>query len=141
MSDIIVDSCVVAKWILCESDSAEAKSVLTSTMAQNGCVVVLDLAFAEVANAIWKRFHRGLLTAQEADDFLSDLETLPVTVETSRKWLGAAMAIAKQFDRSIYDALFVAATRGLGYRGVTSDMPLHTATAASYPEIVLLRDW
>ena len=141
MSDVVVDSCVVAKWILPESDSADAIRVLSEVTVAGGRVIVLDLAFAEVANAIWKRVHRGLLTASEADDFLHDLESLPVEVEPSRRLLAQAFEIAKRFDRSVYDALFVAAARDLGLRGVTSDIPLQTAVSAEYSEIVLLGNW
>ena len=140
MPDLVVDSCVVAKWILPEADSADSQKLFSNVAATGGHLIVLDLAFAEVANAIRTRFHRGLITSAEADEFLQDLETLPVGVEAARRLLQPAMEIAKRFERSIYDALFVALAHELRINGVTTDLPLHRAVTDSYPEIVLLRD-
>lgn len=139
-SNVVFDSCVVAKWILPEADSDKAQQVLTETAQSGGRAIVLDIAIAEVANAIWKRLHRELITADEADHFLDDLLTLPVLVQPARQHLRAAFAIAAQHDRSVYDALFVAAARDLGLRAVTSDEPLRSAVQLEYPEVLLLRD-
>ena len=140
-SDVVMDSCVVAKWILSEADSARARQVLVETTQSGGQAIVLDIAFAEVANAVWKRLHRGLLTRTEAELFLQDLETIPVRIEVSRVHLTEAFRIAAQFDRSVYDALFVAAAHHLGLRAVTSDAPLGNAVRSDFPEVVLLNDW
>ena len=51
-ADVVVDSCVVAKWILPEADSERARQVLVETTQAGGQAIVLDIAFAEVANAI-----------------------------------------------------------------------------------------
>jgi predicted nucleic acid-binding protein len=52
MSDTVVDSSVVAKWILPEPDSAQAQRLITEVAAAGERLVVLHLAFPEVANAI-----------------------------------------------------------------------------------------
>ncbi len=72
MSDIVVDSCVVAKWVLPEPDTD-------------------------------------------------------------------AFEIAVKYDRSAYDALFVALSQKLGVPGVTADEPLFHAVHADFPHIELLR--
>jgi hypothetical protein len=54
MSDIVVDSSVVAKWILPEPDSAQSKRLITEVAQKGERLIVLDLVFVEVANAIWK---------------------------------------------------------------------------------------
>lgn len=120
-SDVVIDSCVVAKWILPETDSHKAQQVLSDIAQSGGRAIVLDFALLEVANAIWKQLHRGLITRDEAPQFLSDLETLPVLVQPARSHLRLAFAIADQCDRSLYDALCVAAARELGTRTVTAD--------------------
>ncbi|MBC7815964.1 MAG: type II toxin-antitoxin system VapC family toxin [Planctomycetaceae bacterium] len=140
-SNVVFDSCVVAKWILPEVDSDKAQQVLTETAQAGGRAVVLDIAFAEVANAIWKRLHRELITSDEAQNFLDDLLTLPVLVQPAKPHLRVAFEIAAQHDRSVYDALVVAAARDLGLQAVTSVEPLRNSVQADYPEIRLLRDW
>src|SRR5947199_6656747 len=65
MNDTVVDSSVVAKWIIAEVDSAQAQRVVSEAALQSKRLIVLDLAFVEVTNAIWKLHHRGLATLDE----------------------------------------------------------------------------
>ena len=65
MSDTVVDSSVVAKWILPEPDSAHAERLIAEVALKGERLIVLDLAFVEVTNAIWKLHHRGLATLDE----------------------------------------------------------------------------
>jgi predicted nucleic acid-binding protein len=62
MTDTVVDSSVVAKWILPEADRAQADRLIDEVALIGQRLIALDLAFVEVANAIWKRHHRGLAT-------------------------------------------------------------------------------
>lgn len=140
MADTVVDSSVVVKWILPEPDSGKAQQLLVDASGSGDRLIVLDLAFAEVANAIWKREHRKLLTPDEARRSLSALLAAPVQIEPSLRLLPAAYEIASKYDRSVYDALFVALARDLGVRGVTADEPLQSAVRADFGQIVLLRD-
>jgi hypothetical protein len=48
MSDIVVDSSVVAKWILPEFDSPHAQKLITEVAMRGDRLIVLDLAFPEV---------------------------------------------------------------------------------------------
>ena len=140
-SDVVFDSCVVAKWILPEVDSDKAQQVLSEIAQAGGRAIVVDIVFAEVANAIWKQEHRGLISHEEALAFLDDLQTLPVVVQPARSHLSAAFEIASRHDRSVYDALFVAVAHASGLRRVTTDAPLKNAVQKDYPEISLLHEW
>ena len=141
MSDTVVDSSIVAKWILPESDSAHAERIVADVTMRGDRLIVLDLAFVEVTNAIWKRCHRGLISLQEAFDFLDDLSRSPVRDEPANRLLKQAMEIAVKYDRAVYDALFVALCEDLRLPGVTADEPLYNAIHPDFPRIVLLRDW
>ena len=114
MSDTVVDSNVMAKWILPEPDSGQAQRLITEIALKGERLVTLDLAFAEVANAIWKRYRQRLATLIEVRQFSDALHRSPVHVEPARSFLGPALEIAIKYDRSIYDALFVALAQGAG---------------------------
>jgi predicted nucleic acid-binding protein len=141
MSDVVADSCVVAKWVLSEADTAKALQVIADVTGAGGRLIVLDLALPEVANAIWKQYYRGLLTLDDARTRLDNLLTLSLQTEAARPLLKAAFEIAARYRRSVYDATFVALARHLKLKGVTSDEPLFDAVHADFPEIVLLRNW
>ncbi|MBI2808821.1 MAG: type II toxin-antitoxin system VapC family toxin [Planctomycetes bacterium] len=141
MSDTVVDSSVVAKWIIKEPDSPQAQRLISEVTLQGQRLIVLDLAFVEVANAIWKLHHRGLATLDEARMFLDKLLNVTVHVEAANGLLKPALEIAAKYDHAIYDALFVALCQDLGLPGVTADEPLQKAIHTDFPNIVLLRDW
>ncbi len=87
MSDAVVDSSVVAKWILPEADSAQAQRLITEVALKGERLFILDFALVEVANAIWKRHHRGLATLAEARQFRDELLRCPVQVESAVRLL------------------------------------------------------
>jgi predicted nucleic acid-binding protein len=141
MSDVVIDSSVVAKWVLPEPDSSQAQQIMLDAAATGGQLVVLDLAYAEVASAIWKRHRQKLITLAEAESSLTALMRCPVVVQPSRDLLPEALALAVRYDRAVYDALFVALVQKRGSRGVTADAPLFNAVTAAVPQLKLLRDW
>jgi predicted nucleic acid-binding protein len=141
VSDIVVDSSVVAKWVLPEPDSAQAKRLIAEVVLKGERLIVLDLVFVEVANAIWKRYHRSLATLDETRQSLDDLLLSPVHVEPANRFLKPALEIAIKYHRAVYDALFVALCQDLGLRGVTADEPLFNVIHPDFPQVILLRDW
>ena len=141
MSDTVVDSSVLAKWVLPEPDSAEAQRLISEVALEGERLIALDLAFAEAANAIWKRHRRGLAKLDEARQLLNDLLQSPVHIEPATRLLKPALEIAARYDRAIYDALFIALCQDLGLSGVTADEPLYNVVHGDFPQIILLRNW
>jgi predicted nucleic acid-binding protein len=141
MSDAVVDSSVVAKWILAEADSDHAERLITEVAQKGERLIVLDLAFVEVANAIWKRYHQGLATLDEARQFVDKLVRSPVHVEPANRLLKPALEIVIEYHRAVYDALFVALCQDLGLQGVKADQPLFNVIHPDFPQIILLRNW
>jgi predicted nucleic acid-binding protein len=141
MSDIVVDSCVVVKYVLAEEDSDQAERLFRSVRGTGDQLIVLDVAGAEAANAVWKQYHRGLITSSDARRFFEDLLAAPVEIRSAHRLLPPAFEIAVKYDRAIYDAIFVALAQELQLPGVTADEPLWRAVHADFPNIVLLRDW
>jgi predicted nucleic acid-binding protein len=139
MSDLAIDSSVVAKWILPESDSAKAQEIITRAAGSSQRLVVLDLTFPEVANAIWKRHRQQQITLLEATAFLAKLTRIPVVVEPAMGLLASAFEIATTYDRAVYDALFVALAQRTG-TGITADEPLFNSTHRKFPQVSLLRN-
>lgn len=141
MNGTVVDSSVVAKWILPERDSVQAQRLITNAAQQGELLIVLDLAFPEVANAIWKQHYRGIATLYEARKFLDNLQRCPVQVQPALRLLKPALEIAAKFRRALYDALFVALAHDLDLPGVTADEPLYNVIRTDFPKIILLRNW
>jgi predicted nucleic acid-binding protein len=141
MNNVIVDSSVIAKWVLPEADSAQALLLTTEVPAAGGKIIILDLALPEVGNAIWKSHRQRTITLTEAKRALAALHGIPFQIEPASRLIDQAFDIAVKYDRAMYDALFVALACDVGGKGVTADEPLYNVTHADYPQIVLLRDW
>jgi predicted nucleic acid-binding protein len=141
MNNAVVDSSVVVKWVLAEDDSEQAERFLDDIVGRSGQLLVLDLALIETANAIWKRHHRGLINLPIARQYVRDLLTCPLQLNSSVELLDSAMQIAAKHGCTIYDALFVALAADLQLPGVTADEPLWQAVHADYPNIMLLKNW
>jgi predicted nucleic acid-binding protein len=141
MSNVIVDSCVVAKWVLAEADSAKARQLGADTTASGHKLLALDLVYAEIGNAIWKRHYRGIIDLQTTAQCLTDLDLSPLDIHSSRRLLTPAVTAASKYRRSICDSFFVALVADLQLPGVTSDEPLHRADHSDFPNVILLGDW
>ncbi|HEY1378244.1 MAG TPA: type II toxin-antitoxin system VapC family toxin [Gemmataceae bacterium] len=141
MLDLALDSCVMVKWVVPESDSALADQVVTDAARDGRRLIALDLGLIEVGNGLWKQFHRGLLSAAEVTRLYGLVVGRPLHVEPAHPRIPAALDLAARYDRSVYDSLFVALTIELGVEGVTSDEPLWRAIHADHPHIHLLRNW
>jgi predicted nucleic acid-binding protein len=141
MSNLLVDSSVIAKWILPEIDSPLAFQVFSDVHARGEECVALDLAIIEVANAIWVQFRRGATTIDGSLAYRNQLLRLVVQWVPANALVTRAFEVALQYRIAIYDALCVAAVNQLGLPGVTADERLHSAVQADFPTICLLRDW
>ena len=141
MSDLALDSCVMVKWVAPEPYAALADQVVADSAKTGRRLITLDLALVEVGNALWKRFHRRLLSAQDVTRLYGLVVGRPLHIEPARPRMRAALDLAARYDRSVYDCLFLALAIELGIPGVTADEPLWRAVHADYPQIQLLRIW
>jgi predicted nucleic acid-binding protein len=79
-----------------------------------------DLFWAEVGNILWKSVRNGRISATSAKGAIMDLESLHLDAVPAGELLGDAFDIAAAFDRTVYDALYVALA-------IAADAPLVTA--------------
>ncbi len=108
MTDFIVDTSVVAKWLLAEPDSDRARMLIS----REYFLRAPDLLVSELGNVIWKRFARHEITAEEAQEVVAVLlrRHIDITVRLlpARILLDQAIRIAAEEHQSIYDCLYLA---------------------------------
>jgi len=106
LTEIVIDSSIIAKFILRESDWKRVRDIISRRP------YTLELAVKEVANAIWRRATLIKdIGSEKALVLLSDLLELKkrvLIVEPQDQYLTQALEIAIKEGITVYDALFIA---------------------------------
>jgi predicted nucleic acid-binding protein len=125
VSDFVVDASVAVKWFMAEMHEMPALRLLEGRHE----LLVPDLLFTEVANALWKRVRRAETTASAAVATLATLDTVRFQIHPSRPLLPLALELATRFGRTVYDSLYIAVAMIRHCPLVTADRRLHDALA------------
>ena len=106
LREIVIDSSIIAKFILRESGWKRVRDIVSRRP------YTLELAVKEVANAIWRRATLIKdIGSEKALILLSDLLELKkkmLIVEPQDQYLTQALEIAIKEGITVYDALFIA---------------------------------
>jgi predicted nucleic acid-binding protein len=132
----VVDASVAAKWILPASGETltrEALELLKSYAVGEVRFIVPDLFWAELANILWKAVRQARLRASLAESGLHAMRDRNFPTISSHTLLVEAFAIATAFDRTVYDALYVALAMASKSQLITADERLANALAAHLP--------
>jgi len=114
---LVVDASVAIKWYIPEPDSVQAAPLLDGR-AQ---LLAPDLLTAELGNILWKKTRAGELSGADAADIADAFASVcPVIIWPSTLLLGGALDLAVNFQRPVYDALYLALA-------VAQNCPLITA--------------
>lgn len=127
MTALVVDASVVAAAFSSEPLRAEAASILSSRRR----LLAPDLLVAEVGNVAWKRYRRGELSGAEAEALMADVLRLPIELIPSGALVGAALPLAIQSGRSVYDCLCLALAVEHATTMITGDRRLVNGLASS----------
>ena len=140
MSLIVLDASVAAKWFLganAEPLVEEAVSILERYARGELRLTVPDLFFAEVGNVLWKAVRSGRFSKSLAKSSISDLIARAIPWVASANLLESAFEIATQFNRSLYDSLYLALAVELKAQFVTADERLVNALTRHFPIVWL----
>ena len=121
---IVIDASVAVKWVLRENDSDAADALL-----DHDDLMAPVLWLAEAANALWRRARIGEITADEADERMSELRKAPVASLAMEAHLGPALRLATALGHPVYDCVYLALALHHGTHVVTADRRF-TAVAA-----------
>lgn len=128
---VVIDSSVVAKWFFLETLSDRAITVRQDWESSAVDLIAPDLMPVEVGNIIWKKQRLGLITEEEGTDILADLLALTIPTVESQVILPKAYSLAKLFDRTVYDGVYLALAEESKASFVTADLRLCNAVRSS----------
>jgi predicted nucleic acid-binding protein len=124
---LIVDASVAVKWVVTEPHSEVASGLLEEDLAAP------ELWLIEVANALWARQARGLMTMDEAGAGLRELLVAPVRSLRLVGLVPLAFDLAAALRHPAYDCCYLAAAQVYDCHLVTADARL-ARRAARHPD-------
>jgi len=136
VNPVIVDASVAAKWVLPAEGEAlteEAAGWLGRYARGKVRFLVPDLFWAETANLLWKTVQHGRCSKEFAESALVSLVDRRLRTVPSVPLLSLAFRIATDYDRTVYDTLYVALAVRENGQLITADKRLANALAAHFP--------
>ncbi len=131
MPDFVLDASLTVAW--CFEDEATPFTEGVYDQIRAGAESLVPAIWpSEVANALRTAERRGRITTTDADAFLAMLLTLPVTVAVSspERTFAAIMAVARAYQLTVYDALYLDVARQEGLPLATLDQALRDAATS-----------
>ena len=136
MRTFVIDASVGVKWLLPaggEPFAAEAHRLLNLYMDNRVRLLVPDLFWAEIGNALWKAVIRGRITAHNASEALEGALSLELPSTPASDLIASALLLALAHHRTVYDSVYVAAAMRARTDLITADEKLANALATRFP--------
>ena len=124
------------KWVIPSANetlSAESLRLLQRYVAGEIDFVVPDIFWAEIGNVLWKGARQQRWSRTLAEGAASGMKDRNFLTISTQILLPAALKIALLYDRSVYDAMYVATAIQFKIEMITADERLANAMAASLP--------
>jgi predicted nucleic acid-binding protein len=135
VTTFVLDASVAAKWFLPSGETlaGEAVALLKRFAGGRLGLLVPDLFWPEVGNIFWKASRGGRMSKGAAREAVASMSSCGIRTAPSQPLLGQALEIAAEFDRTVYDAIYVALAVESNHPLVTADERLANAVAAYFP--------
>ncbi|MEE8290526.1 MAG: type II toxin-antitoxin system VapC family toxin [Candidatus Tectomicrobia bacterium] len=127
MQKLAIDASTAAKWQLSEEPEAEqARGMLQDYAAEQVALIAPKIWHYEIANVLNKAVSTRRLTEAEGQQAFNALQALDIEFVA---WPSpsAAYRLARTYQRSVYDSLYLAAAQARGIDLWTGDRRLHNA--------------
>jgi predicted nucleic acid-binding protein len=120
--DLIIDASVGVKWLVPETHSSEAASLMSSGFRRH----VPALFLTEVCQTIWKKVNiRHEISPDDGREIVRSLLLLPLEVHRIEPLIEVSFEIAIQTGRTVSDSVSLALARMKGWTLVTADERLY----------------
>lgn len=127
MRSYVIDASVGIKWFVPEVHEQAALGIYRSTYE----FIAPDLIYAEIGNILWKKWRRGEISDKVAIGILRDFKDIEFLVYQSLDLAEETLNIAKTYNLSFYDSLYVSVAVKTDTALITADQKLFQSLSAS----------
>lgn len=134
---VVLDASAALEAMLPSSEASRAAAVELLERIGSGDIDarVPWVFFAEVAYVVTKKRRAKVLSKEEAEDFLLQIDGLGLQVDLTLEGASQLHATAMQWNASVYDALYVDAAQRMAIPVATRDRGMVTACRAAGVEV------
>jgi predicted nucleic acid-binding protein len=139
---VIIDASVVLRAFFPDEEGqaqAQAQAIVRAYVLNALDLAAPTLLPYEVTNAILQAVRRGRVEPEIAEQTLATFEELEIpTVEPS---LSQTLTLARRYDRSVYDAAYLALAQERGAELITGDRRLYNAVHEQLPWVIWIEEY
>lgn len=125
---MIVDASVILRAFFPDEAQTHAQAVIRDHVAGRISLKAPDLLSYELANAVWQAERRGRISSVQTDEIFQSITGLQIEL-LPLEW-AEMMPLARRFERSAYEAAYLALAEKLGETFITGDERLYNAVKA-----------
>lgn len=129
---MIVDASVILAAFFPDEEQTEAQALIRDHVIGHRQLVAPNLLLYEVTNAVVQARRWGRISDEQVEDILSSFEGLGIALRPVT-WQ-QMLSVALRFDRSAYDAAYLALAEA-------TDQPLFTGDSRMYNAVREHLDW
>ena len=136
---MIVDACVLLRAFLKDETQPNALAVVRDHVLGKIQITAPALLPYEIHNAVWQAERRRRITASQADRIIQSFSKLDIEI-IAQSW-NEMLPLARQFERSAYDAAYLALGQATGESLITGDERLYTAVHNRLDWVLWIEDY
>jgi predicted nucleic acid-binding protein len=131
MAVFVIDASATLPWCFADEATAATNAVLTGLQTGDEAIVPAHWP-VEVANALLIAVRRHRISPGDAQQFLLDLEFLPLHIKatTKNQVRAGVFSVAQQYGLTVYDAAYLELAMREGTPLMTLDKDLRKAAGA-----------
>ena len=122
--NLVIDASVLIKFFLPEVLSGQAEKILTQVEQGEIKLRAPDLIYPETGNILWKKHRRKELSRSEVEDISGSIESLPISIETSKPLMSLAIELGMAYGITVYDSMYMVVAKISESALITADRKL-----------------
>jgi predicted nucleic acid-binding protein len=136
---MIVDASVLLRAWLPDEMQPNALALVREHVSGRLQLKAPALLLYELSNAVWQAERRGRVTLDQAERLIQSFADLDIEL-IQPSW-GEMLTLARQFERSAYDAAYLALAQRLGEPLITADLRLYNAVHPHLDWVLWIGDY
>jgi predicted nucleic acid-binding protein len=136
---MIVDASVLLHAFLPDEMQSNALAVVRDHVLGKLHLKAPALFPYELSNAVWQAERRRRITRSQADRIVQSFSNLDIEI-MPQSW-GKMLPLARQLERSAYDAAYLALAQETGEPLLTGDLRLYNAVHAQLDWVLWIEDY